>query len=679
MRTKLILGFLSVVFITCIVGYIAVINISTLNDRDTFLYEKTTRPIVSLGKIGFSFNKIGGNTRDLFLADNPEGIALAKKKIYVSSDSIKNQINEYARTFTDKQDEIEYNKFNQVYAWYFRELQKIIEMVENNQKQEAWTFFKGEHHKSLNATRQQIQKMTDFKIKAAQKASEENTAISKTITYHLMAWVIAGIIIAMAFGLFIAKIINDPVKRLVSAADKLSSGNINLAVNPKTCDELGELEHSFGIMIENIKSQVHAVEKIAMGETAVEIRVKSEDDVLSKSIVKVAGTIRNLVFETLALSQAAVEGKLHIRGHVENFQGVYNEIIAGVNTTLDTVVKPIDESSKILEQIASGNLTVRMTGDYKGDYSLIKNSINRLVESFNDALKDVAQAVQATADASRQISASSEVMASGAQKQSIQTTEVASAVEEMTSTIIETTHNSLKAVEAAKDAGVIAKEGGEVVNQTIEGMNRVALVVKKSAETVESLGKSSDEIGEIIQVIDDIADQTNLLALNAAIEAARAGEQGRGFAVVADEVRKLAERTTKATKEIADMIKNIQRDTSEAVVSMKEGTSEVEKGKELANKAGKALQQIITGSEDVVNIISLLATASEQQSITAEEISKNIEAINNITTDNAAGVQQIANSSEDLGRLTVNLQEMISKFKIEKAAVRSQGLMSLHL
>ena len=196
-------------------------------------------------------------------------------------------------------------------------------------------------------------------------------------------------------------------------------------------------------------------------------------------------------------------------------------------------------------------------------------------------------------------------------------------------------------------------------------MQRIEEVVNKSANTVQQLGKSSEQIGEIIQVIDDIADQTNLLALNAAIEAARAGEQGRGFAVVADEVRKLAERTTKATKEIADMIKRIQKDTLDAVKSMEEGTAEVENGKLLANKAGDSLQEIVRVSKQVGDLVNQVAAASEEQSSSAEVISKNIEAISAVTQESAGGTQQIAHAAEDLNRLTLNLENLIAKFKID--------------
>jgi len=495
--------------------------------------------------------------------------------------------------------------------------------------------------------------------------------VSKEIeseSLFIMISALGGLLISVSFGLYISKIISNPINRLKEIADKLSLGDATVSIDVKTNDELGELERSFGAIVDNIKRQTAAAEKISSGDINFEIKVNSEKDILSKSLVKLIEIIRSLVAESTMLSQTAVAGKLSTRGNEEKFQGRYREIIVGFNETLESFVKPINESGKVLETIAGGDLTVRMTGDYKGDFSIIKNSINGLVDSFHQALSEVSVAVRATANASNEISSGAEEMAAGAQQQSSQTAEVASAVEEMTKTILETSKNSMTASDAAKNSGIIAKEGGRVVNETIIGMNHVAEVVKKSALTVHALGKSSDQIGEIIQVIDDIADQTNLLALNAAIEAARAGEQGRGFAVVADEVRKLAERTTKATKEIAVMIKQIQKETEGAVISMEEGTIEVEKGKELANNAGQALNEIIESADDVKDLSTQVAAASEEQSSAAEHISKNLDSINNVTQQSAAGIQEIARASEDLNRLTDNLQSLISRFKIDANA-----------
>ncbi len=493
--------------------------------------------------------------------------------------------------------------------------------------------------------------------------------------------IIGGFLVSVLFlgiiSILLMKLIIKPIKNLTSIADKLSTGDINIEINSQTNDEIGQLEKSFGSIVNSIKEQSHIAEMISNGELNQEANVKSENDILSKSMNQVIITLRKLIQEVNSLTNSATEGRLSERGNSNDYRGGYREIVKGFNDTLDAIVEPLKESTDVLKYLASGDFTVKVNGDYKGDHQLMKNSINTVIESLEKTLKNINEAVEATASAGTEISSSTEEMAAGAQVQSSQTTEIASAVEEMTKTILETSQNSSRSAEAAKSAGAIAKEGGTVVNQTIEGMNRIAEVVRKSAETVNALGKGSDQIGEIVQVINDIADQTNLLALNAAIEAARAGEQGRGFAVVADEVRKLAERTTKATKEIAVMIKQIQKDTNGAVDSMKKGTEEVEKGKALADQAGKSLKEIITGVEQVVDMSMQVAAASEEQSSAAEQISKNIEAISSVTHQSAAGVQQIARSAEDLSRLTVNLQELTAQFKVDESAGKMKSRLAV--
>jgi methyl-accepting chemotaxis protein len=234
----------------------------------------------------------------------------------------------------------------------------------------------------------------------------------------------------------------------------------------------------------------------------------------------------------------------------------------------------------------------------------------------------------------------------------------------MSATILESSRNAGDARDASQEASDTALSGGRIVNDTVIEMQHIAEVVKQSADSIGNLAKSADQIGQIIGVIDDIASQTNLLALNAAIEAARAGEQGRGFAVVADEVRKLAERTGKATGEISAMIKGIQGETSSAVGSMQNGLKQVEHGRELADKAGSSLTGIVTMSQRVVDMIMHIATAANEQSSAAEEISRSIEGINTSIRENASGANQSATAAEELNRQAEQLRQMVSKFKI---------------
>lgn len=316
------------------------------------------------------------------------------------------------------------------------------------------------------------------------------------------------------------------------------------------------------------------------------------------------------------------------------------------------------------EAMADGNLG--RTADVSGadEIGALASSFNKMSNNLKDLINSISQASNQIASASEELSATAEQMAKGMQMQTSQTSQVASAMEEMSATVLQVAKNSQSAASSAKDATSTAQKGGNVVSRSVEGMQRIAATVQESARTIMELGKSSDQIGEIVAVIDDIADQTNLLALNAAIEAARAGEQGRGFAVVADEVRKLAERTTKATKEIALMIKNIQKETQGAVAAMEAGTKEVADGVSLAKDAGSSLSVIIEAVDRVNDMISQIATASEQQSAAAEEISTSVEGIASVTKETASGSQQTSAASQELSRMAVELQRMVGQFKI---------------
>jgi len=342
---------------------------------------------------------------------------------------------------------------------------------------------------------------------------------------------------------------------------------------------------------------------------------------------------------------------------------VNKHLSMSVNTMLNEIGK-----------LSQGDLNIRLEKKQNDLIGKLFDEFNASIHHIKEMIIAVGESISSTASAAAQISSSTEEMAAGSSEQNMQTQKITSSIVDMSKTIQNTTKNTHIAAEKAKNAGLKAREGGEVIKSTIAGMDNISKVVSISAEKVFALGMNGDKIGEIVQVIDDIADQTNLLALNAAIEAARAGEQGRGFAVVADEVRKLAEKTTKATKEIAMMIKQIQSDTKEAVQSMKEGTNKVEEGKRLVDTAGKVLNEIINETNSVNEIIVSVASTSEEQSATSEEMSRDVETINNITQESTMGIHQIARASEELNRLTGDLHGLVSKFKID-SNLKSDKLM----
>lgn len=397
---------------------------------------------------------------------------------------------------------------------------------------------------------------------------------------------------------------------------------------------------------------------------------------LAQSINILRNFLYGMIDDTTGAAQKAVNGDLSARIDLSRYPGGWNIITRGFNDTLDAVIEPIEEAINTLSVLSTGDLTARMTGDYHGDHKKLMDSINILGNALNNLICEIMESVENTASAAVQITSTADTIASGAHEQSAQTEEVASAVEEMSKTIAENADNAVRTSNFAKTNESVATEGGQIVELTVKKMRDIATVVQVSAKNIEQLGESSKQIGEIISVIDDIADQTNLLALNAAIEAARAGEQGRGFAVVADEVRKLAERTTEATKKIAVMIKSIQLETDSAVNVMHNGNNEVISGIELADNAGKALKEIVKSSQEVMQMINQIASANEQQAATSEQIAKNISAISDGTIQSAQKIHEIALSSDDLSKLTEGLRLLTDKFKVIEANYGFNGLSS---
>ena len=431
-----------------------------------------------------------------------------------------------------------------------------------------------------------------------------------------------GLGIVLIGGLMIWLVISrltKPLKELAAAAEQVAHGRTDIAVKVQSRDEIGVLATGFNMMVENVR---HSIAGFQAQKEAAD-----------------------------ALAQAAEE----IKNKTIEQQSYLEE---STRTILDA-----------MQRFAFGDLTVQVESNGRqDDINKIFVGFNRSIASVRDLVEKVINNVAKTNDIAAHISSASGEMAATSEEQASQVMYIATSVEDMARSVAENAHQSSQINSLTQRNGTNASEGARVVGAAVKKIEEIAKVVNDASAVVEKLGNSSAEIGEIVQVIEEIADQTNLLALNAAIEAARAGEQGRGFAVVADEVRKLAERTATATKQISQTIKQIQRDTEQAVIGMKRGDKEVVEGLTLAKQAGNALRGIVTDSLEVEGMMKGSSNALQQQSSSAAGISQNIEQVSASIHETTSSLSAIANATESLRTLTESLQDLVSHFEVGDSA-----------
>lgn len=435
--------------------------------------------------------------------------------------------------------------------------------------------------------------------------------------------ILAVLVLVILLSNVISKLVVERIVRLRNLAQKVEQGDLSMNTVDNLRDEIGELAHSFNGMVAALRQGI--------------------DDI--------------------AAEKASVERKVEEAVHEINDQRSYLQ-------------ESVAEMLTAVEYFAKGDLTRRLKPRRNDEIGRLFDGYNQATENVRQIMAKIIEETEITASASVEITSSIEHMTSGIQRQQQQSTHIAVSTEEMSKTIEETTQSTALIATQAQTAKREAEAGGASLTAMIEAIGRVNEIVSRSASSVVHLSAGSEQISEMAAAIADIADQTNLLALNAAIEAARAGEQGRGFAVVADEVRKLAERTQKATKEISQVVKTIKADTDSVVKTMNEGVREVETTHLLVGQTSSSLNQIIGGIREISDFITQLAGTSEQQHATSADIAGNMDMMTMVISQSVAVSEEISRTAESLSQMTLTVQRMMQTFKVDEESGASQNATS---
>lgn len=443
----------------------------------------------------------------------------------------------------------------------------------------------------------------------------------------------------------------EPIEEAKHVLDKMALNDYTTGMSDKYKGTMKEFADDLNKLRTTLLYVQQDLISLSQGDMSRSTEIKKygqlcENDKLLPSVLAVYQSIEDIVNEVNMLTKSALEGELSVRGNMDKFKGGYRDIIDGFNKTIDAIVAPIEEATCVLQELASGNLTETMKGEYKGDHAIIKNSMNIAIESFNKLLGDIRNSSEQVALSAQQLSTSSQTLSQGSTEQASSIEEITSSMEQVSAQTNNNASNANEANKLAEQAKEYAKIGNEKMKEMINSMSEI--------------NESSANISKIIKVIDEIAFQTNILALNAAVEAARAGQYGKGFAVVAEEVRNLAARSADAAKETTAMIEN--------------SIKRVEDGTKITNDTAEALKSIVESIESAACLVSEIAAASNEQASGIAQINQAIMQVSQVIQTNSATAEEGASASEELSGQAELLNEMVKKFKIRTTGRRVNEL-----